>query len=699
MTRPMADTATGFRKLHFDGLADGVFVLETVLAVVIKVVDLEVTEVGDQSSDETQAAESSGGNVPLPPGESELGGVGENSDRSNTGTETRLVGDAVIEEGGGNSELPINRLTAGITNGCLDVLFVHNLGGKRGEAPDEDGVQLDVRDCVSLFRVRDPRIATVVGANVLVGSVMLVLLSSALSLAQCSVALLFGAAARSTYFFVVALLAITIAVIISKQRLTKLLLPILPMLIFKVVHTSQRERVNPLAPNDADGIPRYDPAAKDDAIQPPEVALVGRSPDGVGGRMLEGGDELLNEAGVIADVLERVVGIGIRQRRDVLQGRPLVIREGVVGAEALRIVLRIGRVVGDVVAPGRQIQRQHDADAKDGGQHRHAQADGMEAEEDDGVEVDPEQGAIEAAPASARARDAPEHRIVRQGQGPGNPTGEGIASPLERRQDAARAVVPLALAIILAIFAAQKRIVIGVSGIAGSADVGYAAIINSLLAASLGLPAGVAVENCRRRDGVAVLAPPVLDLAGDGAGIGVARLARVGHRRRHGVRPPFRFDALVAAGLDDGRSAPLGIGLLLGPGQPPGEAVAGRARAGGAAVRVGVLPLGLGPGLLGPPGLLPTATTPTEQPPAGQPLHEAPPEPPSLPSRLAHVGGRRPAPPGLRVVDGVGVAGRAARGDADVPALDGQAEEEEGEQTHHDAAGAGEADCRLYIVA
>ena len=697
MTRPMADAATGLRKLHFDGLADGVFVLETALAVATKVVDLEVTAIGDQSSDKTQAAESAGGNVPLPPGKSKLGGVGEDRDRSDTGTETRLVGDAVIEEGGGNRELPINGLAAGVTNGRLDVLLVHNLGGKRGEAPDEDGVKLDVRDGVSLFRVRDPRIATVMGANILVGSVMLVLLSSALCLGQCSVALLFGATARSTYFFVVALLAITIAVIISKQRLTELLLPILPMLIFKVVHTSQGERVNPLAPNDADGIPRYDPAAKDDAIQPPEVALVGRSPDGVGGRMLEGGDELLNEPGVIADVLERVVGIGIRQRRDVLKGRPLVIREGVVGAEALRIVLRIGRVVGDVVAPGRQIQRQHDADAKDGGQHRNAEADGMEAEEDDGVEVDPEQGAIEAAPTSARARDAPEHRIVRQGQGPGNPTGEGIAPPLERRQDAARAVLPLALAIILAIFAAQKRIVI-VFDIAGSADVGYAAVINSL-AASLLPTAGAAVENGRCRDGVAILAPSVLDLAGDGAGIGVTRLPCVGHRRRRGVRPPFRFDALIAAGLDDGRSAAAslgGIGLLLGPGQPPGEAVASGRRA-GAAVRV--LPLGLGPGLLGPPGLLPTAATPTEQPSAGQPLHEAPPEPPSLPSRLAHVGGRRPTLPGLRVVDGVGVAGRAARGDADVPPLDGQAEEEEGEQTHHYPAGAGEPDCTLYIVA
>mmetsp|Transcript_32590 Transcript_32590/g.96062 ORF Transcript_32590/g.96062 Transcript_32590/m.96062 type:complete len:284 (-) Transcript_32590:1334-2185(-) len=281
--------------------------------------------------------------------------------------------------------------------------------------------------------MRDPGFTTVVSANVFVCTVRLVLSSTVLRFGHISISRLV-ATARSTYF-VIAHLVVAIAVIISKQRLTELLLPILPVVIFKIIHTSQSECVNPLTPNDPGGIPRYDPTAKNDAIQPPEVSGVGRSPNCVGSRMLEGGDESLNESSIVADILERVIGIGIRQRWDVLQGRPLVICEGVVSAEALRVVLRIGRVVGDVVTPCRQIQRQHNAYTKDGCQHSNPQTNGMEAEEYDAIEVDSKHGAIKATPTSARAWDTPEHRIIRQGQGPGNPAGEGISSPLDCRRD------------------------------------------------------------------------------------------------------------------------------------------------------------------------------------------------------------------------------------------------------------------------
>ena len=44
------------------------------------------------------------------------------------------------------------------------------------------------------------------------------------------------------------------------------------------------------------------------------------------------------------------------------------------------------------------------------------------------------------------------------------------------------------------------------------------------------------------------------------------------------------------------------------------------------------------------------------------------------------------------------MAGGASRRDADVAALDGQAEEDEGEEGHDDAAGAGEPDCRIVLL-
>lgn len=94
----VADAATGVGQLHFNGLANGVFIIKTALALAIKVVDLIVTKVSDQRSDETQSPEGGGRYVPLPPGAGKLGGVGEDGDGGNTGAETGLIRDAVIKE-------------------------------------------------------------------------------------------------------------------------------------------------------------------------------------------------------------------------------------------------------------------------------------------------------------------------------------------------------------------------------------------------------------------------------------------------------------------------------------------------------------------------------------------------------------------------------------------------------------------------
>mmetsp|Transcript_8864 Transcript_8864/g.18773 ORF Transcript_8864/g.18773 Transcript_8864/m.18773 type:complete len:292 (-) Transcript_8864:820-1695(-) len=286
---------------------------------VVEVIKIIMPKVGNQRPDETKTTKGRRGDVPLPPRTGKLGGVRKDGNCRDTRTEAGLVGHAVIEEGGGNGQLPVDALPTGVSDGGLDVLLVNNLRREGGESTNQDGVQLNVGDRVALLGVGNPWIPAVMmspgtarrtaasasgGAGSVVGSPP----PPPLSLGDGGSA--FATAATSTIRFVV---AITVTIlIISQQGFAQFILAILPVIILQVVNSAKGKRIDPLPTDDTDGIPRNDPTAKDDAIESAQITSVGRPPYGVGGGMLKRCNQPLDETGIVANVIERIVGIGIR---------------------------------------------------------------------------------------------------------------------------------------------------------------------------------------------------------------------------------------------------------------------------------------------------------------------------------------------------------------------------------------------------